>query len=492
MNKIFSIIFKSLRGFFFGREHLFLICLQNNNELRSSGGFITKVLEIEVSFLKVKPKFLNVFEDFNGSNIVMPEAFGYSLGYKDGQKMEFRDSNLSLSDSQNFLNMKEIYKFNFEKDVREIFLVNYQFIENLLNVYGYVNVKGEKWNSENLFRKLSKATSDIDRHNLEDLRGRKDIMKGVLRSLFIKMFFRFYKIFDLINLVNLSFKNKELQLFNKDMKEQVGAVYRENNLIGLKNNRYVRRKLDVITDISESGINRTYIFSWYHPGEYNWPLSGKYNAILDFTPEEGFEFVSGVTVPKRWQDEMSFNVALKPKESQSVVIETFKKMEGIPKDYYIRYRKQSGLQDNFSEIVSCPKGYNIDGGVDYVYKYNNTPDSDLDLKVSISKNDYPPRVIQHEIVGEDKVLIRFNEEVEEMKSFELSLKSKESSKDFKLMYVWKEDGRELLITVLDWKPVLEEFFTIFIEGVQNKNGVSVDPEKRVLTVVYRPKYFVGD
>lgn len=478
-------------GFLFGKKKTFLVCLQNNNELRSTGGFITKVLQVDVSFLRLKLKFLNVFDDFGSSNVNMPELIGRSLGYKKGMKMQFRDANMLLDDAQNFANMKSIFNDNFDVEVSDIVLVNFSFIENLFGIYGPIKYEGQYWDKSNLFRKMTKISSDIDRHNLEALKSRKDIMKSLLKVLVLSIFLKFYKIFSCLKLIRMSFKNKNIQVLSGEKGGGFRPIYRENNLIGLKNNRYITRKLELMTDINESEIVRTYVFTWFHPGEENWPISGEYNSLFEFEPEKDYEFISGVSVPTRWNEGAKFNVRLKPKESQSIVIKTTKKIDAIPEKYQILYSKQSGVTDSFSETISCPKGYCIDGGVDYVYLYRDYPVSDLEHVIFINKNNYPPRIIQHEIIDKDKIIVRFNEPVYGTEDFEIGVVKKGNDKEFDVEYEWVNGGMGLLVFPSNWKPEEEDFFEVSLQGICNRNGVLMNPKKRIVTVVYRSKYFVS-
>jgi hypothetical protein len=473
-----------------GKDFSLVICLQNDAELRSTGGFITKVIFIRSSFLRVSADFLNVFEDFEKSDVSLPEIFKVNLGYSTDMRMQFRDANMDLDDEVNFLNMQKIFKLNFGTIVSKFVLVNYSFIECLFKLYGPLKFNDLIWDHHNLFRRVTQSTSDINRHNLDDLSTRKNILTDLLKVLIGKIVLKFYKLPWLLYEFKKAVDEKCVQILGGNSMNFIGPIYRENNLLGLKNNRYVSRKLDIMTEITEKEIIRTYVFSWYHPGEENWPISGIYNAVLKFKPEENYKVLSAVVIPNRWQKDLFFNIKLKPKESQSVVIRTMKKIKEVPSKYRICYHKQSGLNDNFTETVSCPKNYDIVDGVDNVYFYKSFPDSNVSEEIQIIKNDYPPRITQHEVINKNKILISFNEKVFESEYFNLELISNKKNKSYSIDYEWINSNTELLIIVNDWSPQEEDFFNILLKGVYNKNNVLISPNERLLTVVYRSKYFI--
>lgn len=487
MIKQFIFIFLSVFGL---KKRNLLVLFQNNNELRSLGGFITKALFLEIGRFRVKKRFLDIYNDFSKSSIDSPDELKKYLEYSDNMKLQFRDANVYLDDTESIQSIFEIFEENFDKKVNKLVLVNFNFFQDLVGIYGPLNIDGEIINEGNVFHYISSKTTDIDRHSLDELKGRKDFLKNLMVRLFIKMLnpFKFVKLYSLCLKSAIS---KDLQFFGREFKKElVGPLFRENNYLGLKNNRYIKRTIEITTNISESVIKKTYVIKWQNPSISNWPLTGLYSAKFSFKLEDDFNFVGVDGFPDIYDlstknGVVSFFFQIEPKSFQEVILECEKKISSVPTEYRVIYNKQSGVSDQYSELVVVPRNYSIIDGRDNVFSFVGNDQSDMDLKLNIKKNYYHPRVVSHEIVSENIIYVDFNEDVFMTDEFSCEVFDKKDSYDV----VTKVDNKRLIIQVNDWNPSVEQFFKVRLSGLVNNENVCLSPEVRLLTVVYRPYLF---
>jgi len=509
-----KLIWFVIRHFLSFKKEYCLIILQNNNELRSTGGFITSVFEVEIGRWQVKKKMLRVETDLcKHEKIKAPKAIQEMLFDSQLKTWTFRDGNYSPDFGKTAIKLIEFYHLVYpENSVAGLLAINFSFIEGWLKILGPLSLGDEVVDYKRLFIFLSATTSDIDRHDLDALNERKMVLNSLAKKMILKSLIKPWLWLKLIIFLKRSFLEKELQLyetntassfgFNAKNNEDFFAVI-ENNYLGLKSNRYITRTIHHDSRITPEGnlINMVRV-RWEHFGLSNYPLSGKYTAHVRFyiSKEASLEAGEGYEIYEESELKvLSIKVLLKPKE---VVEKRFKyslPKSFIEKKYKFRFFKQSGvknelLRKSFSLplFLSFKKEGNLSFTEGFAFKSYENISKDALFEAKIEKSKDHPRVYSHAIVSPNQVLVKFNEAIY-FKEEEKFISMREKTDPDKLIkvedFLLLNEGKWLLINLKDLPNKEEAFYCLTLNNILNANGISIKPNPKKLTVVYRSRHF---
>jgi hypothetical protein len=507
MIEVLKLLFKCL----FLRKSL-LVILQNNSELRASGGFVTSAVE----FSSFRYKFLDVFTDLNcPEKIAGPKPLMEMLndGYLNG--WQFRDANFDPDFCDSAEKLRFFYnKIYPDKNLCGLIAINFSFIENLIAVLGEINLNGKKLRAEHVFYFLSAEVSDIDRHSIADLRGRKMILKKLLRQLLLKISLNFWRLPQILRLIKRSFANKDLQIndfdkppvknFNCEQSEDFLSI-NESNFLGLKSNRYISKSIFRETHItSESQITNLRII-WEHFGDWDFPLSGTYNAYVRIYFNSDCECLSTESFPKiqesNWFQEKNFTVfafkmALKPQEK--LILDLITKLPlKQQKKWRFKYIHQSGAKrTSMQQTVIFPKEFQLKAQSGFEISENvatlHIASLYNDLSCEICCHDIVnlPRISSHEVVATNLIAVKFSQEIFLTKNDVIRLFAKQDNSEIKVDS-WRLDqtGKTLEIKAINLPQIAERFYSLSLEGFKNKHDQTLFKSPRVVTVVFRPKFF---
>jgi hypothetical protein len=238
-----------VRNFLSSRKKHFLILLQNNNELRSTGGYITSVLDIEIGRLNAKKRTLNVNTDlYCHKKVDAPKPIKEMLYDCKLDTWTFRDANYYPDFGKSAKKIIEFYNLTYPQNtVCGLMAVNYSFAESLVEAIGKIKMGDRIIDRYSLFDFLSSEVSDIDRHDIDALNKRKNALNVLARKIMLKTLFTPWKWYKTFRIISQAFKEKDLQLYdtNKNISDFIPksdedflAVI-ENNYLGLKSNRYM-------------------------------------------------------------------------------------------------------------------------------------------------------------------------------------------------------------------------------------------------------------
>jgi hypothetical protein len=495
-----------LKLFFGWKKRRLLIILQNNNELRATGGFITKVIELKIGKLQIKKKFLDVFTDL-AKNIRQdaPKAIKEMLNDNFYKGWTFRDANFDPDFNKSVKKLIEFY----EKDVYALLAVNYSFIENLLGILGSVKVNDEKVTKENLFMFMSSNTADIDRHDLESIRARKNVIPALYKAIFKKTILSLHKWLAIYGLIKNSYKNKDLQLWEKGKKNPSNFDFKnandftaiiESNFLGGKSNRYIKRTVFRNININKNEANIDLSILWEHLGGFNHPLSTKYKSFVRIYLPKNAEINIDADITREEDCQIvEFEMEILPGEKGAFNLSY--KLPGNflnNSEYNFTYIKQSGVQDEFlTESYALPLQYSFKNTANAVIHENtcsikNAVNQDINYDLPIYKTNYHPRLIQHDFIAHNKVRIKFNEPVEfKNDKINISISDKNSNKKFKISNTNFIGNNTILEIEIEGIPQEEEkFYIVELSNIQNKEGIPLKENPRKATVVYRSRYFV--
>ena len=278
-------------------ERDYLVLLQNNHELRPTGGFIgtygiLKVQNAEVLDFYTKDVYsLDNEAGYYGFNMEPPWQLKEYL--KVGQYY-FRDANWKPDFEEAAKDLIWFYKAEYarihgaEPQIDGVIAIMPEMITNLITLFGGVEVEGELYTAEN-FMELLQYKVEVDWHQQGlEVEQRKDIV-GAIGNVLKE------KILDL-SLDNLrpiifsvldSFENKDVILYDTD--PLVLDVYRSNNWTGaleetnsdylmvvdtnlasLKTDEVMERRLSYRLEVENDSLVATANMAYDHQGEESW------------------------------------------------------------------------------------------------------------------------------------------------------------------------------------------------------------------------------
>lgn len=524
-----------LKAWFGNRTEQILVVFQNNNELRGGGGFITQLLDVELGKRKAKLHFRHDHNEMRGNLRVTPPT-----EVKQFLKLNhwfFRDSNLFGNFEKSAKRMIESYTSIYpDKKVLGVIAINYVLLEKLMEVIGPIQVEGLRFTEKNLFYQLSTLVSNVDFHNAEAGSNRKWILKTLFKKIIKLLFMHVWKYPACLALYKEAIKTKDLQLYmtKSDLQKQLinkrliipfnasncsdALAIVENNYLGLKTNRYLRRiisrEVNFEFDKGQKQLGGAHVIltiEVQHGGGYDYPISGTYQGVTTIYLLKSVSGVKVTTDGKGLENSEEGEFIIMPIHYQLAVGKKFL----ITIDYHIpagnliddhysfKYIKQSGVvHEHVHEILKFPESYSLGtSGIDHTQALDITDSTcfvdsvnvkkDYQYEVIATLNHNPPRIFYHEIIAPQTIDIRFNEEVHFIGDNKRCVKvtDKDSGEVYKAdRCEFRNQGKWLYIHMKDLPETPEKFYKVELANLYNSAGVTL-PESREITVVYRPKRF---
>jgi len=495
------------------KKQNFLILLQNNNELRATGGYISRLLDISIGKFSAKFNFRDVNADLDKHEYVEPpKPMKEMLNDNFYNGWSFRDANYNPDFTKSAEKLTEFYNLVYPKNkVAGILAVNFSFIENLLGIIGEININNQKVNKDNLFVYLSTHTSDIDRHDIKSIKERKTVINHLYKKIVKKCIFLIHKWHAISKLTNKSFENKDLQIWNSNRENKLEFEYPENsdclaiiesNFLGGKSNRYIRRSIfREIQFEKDKAIIKTRIL-WEHYGKMNYPLSTRYRAYVRFyIPIKACNISEKNIHIKNKFKILDRKLFINPGEKTITEFEYTLKGDWLNNnEYKFKYIKQSGVYDEIMlETYNIPIQYKFNNMSfknalihENACSLNYNPEKNIEYSFKINKNSFGPRVLLHDFIGPQRVAVKFSEPVRfsNHKGLEnLNCYHKDSNNKFNISHHEWENGNILYLTLENIPQKEEEFYVIELSNIENEVGIKMKESPRKMTVVYRSQYF---
>ena len=405
----------ALTGFPFGAKK-YLIVFQNNTELRPSGGFLSAfgIADFQSGFF-TGIKMEDVYGAIDEHPYIDPPypmkellADQWYKGYT------FRDANYDADfpkTANELVRMMRLTRPDIKID--GVIAVNYSLLEDLLGVMGPVKVNGIEFTKDNLFETLEYEVNKIDRHNVEDLANRKNVLKPFANELIKNIILNPFRLGAICSAItdNLNKKNIQLYFVDDGLQDmslqkgwagawpavktagapQVSAVVTETagaqsgndffalveaNLGGMKSDRYIKRDVTYhvrIADDPQTGdtkVTAEVTVDIYHYGIDNIPLSGDYKAFFRVYAPSGAGLTDAAREYKSdlWQNDDGAHkvfgnvVRLKPGERTRLFYSyALPKSVAGKSGYSLNIPKQSGTNDYYSVIIEVPQGMGVTG-----------------------------------------------------------------------------------------------------------------------------------
>jgi hypothetical protein len=519
-----------------GQSRSYLVLLQNNAELRATGGFISAfaVMDFKNGF-PVAIDFQDVYGDIDDHEYISP-PYPMDILLEEGSETyaghSFRDANYNPDFTDTVGEVLKFYHLtNPGKTIHGVFTLNFSVLEEIVGLYEPIKIDRHRLTQVTLFETLENSVSDIDHHNLEALATRKDIIQDFANVVIKKMAFNPFKWRQLSEVITRSLNEKEIMLSftNSSLARKVDRfgwngsfpdpddkhstdvlAVNISNFGGMKTDRYITRDVHYSIEITDQRDNNGDPIAYAdldvtlrHRGDYNTPLSGEYKGYIRAFVPMGSELVESSTGASRQEfitnyvgwgdtilmqpgDELSYSYRFKL-DSQFFT----------DNEYQLRLIKQPGTsQDYYNVVVKSPVGKNLEGSRfdtrENVAFFQTTLEHDTDLSLKVLPDQQAPRVFWHEMTALNEIEIVFAETldastVEDPLNYvitDLDMNVPELTDQISIDFIQSEGGKIKIFTRgMDIQP--EEHFLIQIRNIRDRSGNAIQPNPRTVTVVQR-------
>lgn len=507
-----------------GTDRTYLILFQNNAELRATGGFISAFAALKFKHgAPVDFALEDVYGPIDDHDRVAPTYPMDALLEQDSTTYTgytFRDANSNPDFVQTVQEVLKFYHLTRPGErIDGVATVNFSVLEKIVGLYEPIRVERETFTQDTLFEGLENAVSDIDRHNLEALAGRKDILKTLAGTLARSMLWQGWKWRELSEIVTHALNEKEMMLYfarpgleRKMVRlgwsgtlpsdgENMLAV-NVSNFGGMKSDRYLTREVHYKMD-TEARTARVEVTLRHH-GEYNTPLSGEYKGYVRVIVPASFELAQSSTGTSHreplgsvvaWGD----TLVMQPGETLDFTYDfTFSAPEDT-EQARLTLVKQSGTAGDYYEVtVRAPVGesWEASSGVEVrenlaSWKGRLTADTTLDLKPLPDVS--PPRLFWQEVRTLNLIELSFAEPLNAESATDplnyeirdLNVNAPDLDDGRLLIELIQVDGGAVRIYTrgMDLQP--EEHYSIILKNLRDRSGNLIRPNPRTVTVVQR-------
>ena len=502
---------------FFSKNYV--VILQNNYELRPGGGFITAYGNLDfVMGWPTELSFKNSYEIDTETYVTPPYPHEELLENEWYQGYTFRDANWE----PHFPNSaQELIKFYQDKlknrDVDGLIVMNFSLIEDLVDKLGGIELNGKKLDKNNLFSEIEFEVNNIDRHDVEALMSRKDILGELAVKLMKKAKRHPFKSRDILV---KGLNNKDLYLWleserlqNKLIKKGWANVlipedrsdFLAVNLANLgskKADRYVQTEVHYYANITRELPQITTEVTIRYPGFTN-TYSDNYKGYLRLYIPKNAD-IENAPVDSETTSEDEFKVVgtkiILPAGSKTSLtyVYTLPRNTFLPNQYKLRLIKQSGSEAFYKLTVESAAGKLMES-----YEFETRENramfmgklrNDLDLSLNILPDTTPPYAIEQEFVDLSHINIIWNEPMDPASSNDVSNytitdlnKNDANTDEVKVIYV------ELIqpnVIQLELEGITEqtlEHYRIELKNLKDQTGISILPDPKQITVVQRIK-----
>lgn len=531
--RLFIPEFKNLIGFPEGQK-TYLIIFQNNNEIRPAGGFITAygLLKFDKGILQ-DIEINDVYVNTDGHEYITPPYPLNEFLNKNGRKISFsfRDANFYPNFPDSARSLEKMFLLTHEDVTLDgIFAVNYTFIEDLLESIGPVEVDGLSLDNHSLFSEIEYTVNNIDKHNITDLKNRKNILKDFANELIEKLKAHPGLIKNLVDVTQESLRKKDIQLYFKDEKLENIALSKgwggqwptstnidflalnEANLGGFKSDRYMKRdvtyhlKITKEDNSSEFKLLSNITAKISHYGLDNIPISGDYEGYFRVYVPKGSHFVrnKSETTSFRESDRGFFHVfeammKLKPGEEKEISY-TYELPSTLIKEnkYSLYIPKQSGTENDFyTVVIELPQGYSVTSDSfesrENLAIYKGTLDKDIYFNLEFNSDKTAPYIIYQNIDNLNQVTVGFSEKISassiSFSNFKIVDTDEKivSAKDSPKITAISGDGKNLQLAIEGMTFQSEERYSLIVSDIKDMDGNIISPNPRTVTLVQRVK-----
>lgn len=512
-------------------EKNYLIVFQNNNELRPAGGFITAFGFANFNYGIFSGLDISDVYTYSSDRVEITPPYPLDKFLsKNNRKIPytFRDANFAPNFPDSAKSVEYMLKLeNQNKNIDGVIAVNYSFLEDLLVTTGPIEVDGVVFDKDSLFTNLEYTVNNIDKHDIQDLSKRKNILKNFSKELIRKMALNPLLLKEALATVLESMKKKDIQMYFKDQTLENIAVnhgwsgkwpdetegdflaLNEANLGGMKSDRYLTRNVDYNLIVEGKPGTEDYALKAKvtvkvkNFGAETVPINGLYEGYFRlYVPKNAAIKVADMQNPESLREENNkslhvFGGMLKmnPGEEKSFSF-TYELPSNLIKNghYSLLIPKQSGAKnDLYTVTIQFPGDYQVKSDSFQAREnfaiYKGMPEQDLSLNLDFVRDMKPPFVIDQSLDSLNFVSIFFNEDVAPVTidnfSIEDSNEKVPEQKDSVKIWSVEQTGKKVILKILGMTKQNEERYSILIKDVRDLNGNIIAPNPRKITTVQR-------
>jgi hypothetical protein len=518
---------------FFGNQ-TYLVLLQNNNELRPSGGFITAVAEINM-LLGVPD--IKVFDSYQVPNpspkLTAPEPFEYFIGQNDRffAGWTLRDANFSPDFPTSARDVIALYQSAYpEKEIDGVVAIDFGVIEALLEFYGPISVEDVNFSAENFFIKSQRISKNIDTHNVNDLRNRKNVLKPFTKALTKRIVGNPIQWGNILKTMHSLTEEKHIQLYSSaetlqaklEREIQSPRLAHKNsasdflhvnvaNIGGRKADRYVTKEIKYTADFSDPSNERSKLeIRLEHMGSYN-IQSDIYQAYIRiYTPSDAKLISSSGTDLRSTQvlSELSLSVfsdyvRMKPGDTKVLSYEYRLPETVLAENYQLELIKQAGIQSQYWQVAVKQQN---DSGMENLYLNPETNEMDIRENLALWRGSLDtdqhfhvmksvdldaPLILWQKFIDTQTINVRFQEAIDAASASNINnyqvLDKNESNALTDIISITKArfEGRDLWITVEGVTLQPEEHYQLIIRDLQDIHANVIQPNPLQRTLVQR-------
>jgi Protein of unknown function (DUF4012) len=503
-------------GLTFFSKH-YLVLLQNNYELRPTGGFITAYGTVDTFMGRVtKMEFKNSYNIDTVSAENVPETQEAFFKNDRYTGYTFRGSNWEPDFRKSAQEAVRFYELKFpDQKIDGVASVDFSFIEGLLGQLGSVTLNGKTVDSNNLFSELEFEVNNVDRHNVDALGSRKTVLGDLAAQLMGKA-----KLHPLLmrDAIVQGLKDKEIALWLKDEGLESQLVEKgwanamdpaENsdflgvvlaNLGAKKADRYVTEEVHSVANLSHDIPEVSVEVTLRYPGLLN-AYSDNYRGYIrvylpqmaqiesspvdsDLTTEGEFRVV-GTKLAFPAGNKVSLNYLYTLPRS------TF------PNDEYrLRVVKQSGTNALYDLAVQSAEGMQATGtqfkNLENRGVYTGALEGDTDFKVDFKPDGLAPYPVEQDFDDLQHLRVTWDKPIDSTTANDASnykitdLNVADPKTD--TVAVTKADLTDPNVVVLELTGVTtqnEEHYSLEMKGIKDLSGDPLLPNPKTVTVVQR-------
>jgi hypothetical protein len=505
-------------GLGFVSKH-YLVLLQNNYELRPTGGFVTGYGTVDTFMgMPTKIEFRNSYDIDTETYVAPPKPQGELLKPETYKGYTFRDANWEPDLRKTVPDILRFYNDKYKgQTVDGVITVNFSLIEKWVERLGGIELGGKKLDGKNLFSALEFEVNNVDRHNVEALTNRKNILGDLAVTLMAKA--KRHPLLSRDVLVQ-GLREKDLAIWlknenlEKDLIEKgwanamIPAEKSDFLAVNLANygakkaDRYLQTDVRYYANLSGGIPEITTEITIRFPGRLN-SFSDNYKGYLRvYLPKESD--VTNSPVDSEIVVEDPFRVV-----GSKIILPAGNKITltyiytlprtALPNDQFkLRLIKQPGTYASYNVTAEASEGKLAEGrlfrSLENRAVFEGRLENDLDLSVKWAAEKSPPYPIEQEFTDLSRIQITWNKpiaptEASESSNYQIMDLDKGNPKTDTVKVV-KAELTEPNILVLELEGVTDqnqEHYSIEMKGIRDLAGDEILPNPKTVTAVQRIK-----
>jgi hypothetical protein len=351
-------------------ERRFLVLLQNNMELRPTGGFLGQYAVVKVKNGEITSLFVedaNLLDQRITADVDAPYPFEKMMQIK---RWKFRDANFYPDYPSSVEKIKYFYRLaGGNDDFDGVLAVNASVLNDALELTGPIVVPGYpgEYNSENAVLKLEEQVERDFKYQGISVQNRKLILKK-LAAILADELVTVGNIPKLADLALEELRNKNIQLYFKDPELQktaegvnwAGKVNQswqgdylmavDANLGALKSDYYIDRSMDYTVDLTKEKPQATLKITYTHNAVTGDWRTTDYHSYLRVYAPKGAELLERkmVSYPNIQENHgrkyfgFIFHALMNRQTTATI---RYSLPESVKEDYKLLIQKQSGVGD---------------------------------------------------------------------------------------------------------------------------------------------------